>query len=206
MFSLKLVEPADAEAYASVVNGIHPDEKPDPEVLRARWLGESKRPGHQARYLIVAGDAVCGLAFWSRPETWEADQPRLANVNVRMTSSNQSDEAFASILYRMEVGALRAGATSARAVTREDEPFHRRLLERHGYLVDRLSRSWRLDLVRHGDGLLKARWESRELMREADITITTLARAGIDDAWRKLYDLTVETIPDIPTTVPDRSL
>jgi hypothetical protein len=202
MLSLKSVKPADAEAYASVVSAIHPDEIPDPEVLRARWRDESRRPQDQARHLIFDGDSVCGLAFWSRPETWEPGQPRLAYVNVRMTPSNESDEDFGWILKKMERAALSAGANLARAVTREDEPFHRRMLGSHGYLVDRLSRSWRLDLVKHRESLINARSVSRKLMRELEIRTTTLASVGTDDVWRKLYELTVQTIPDIPTSVP----
>jgi RimJ/RimL family protein N-acetyltransferase len=201
MLSLKLVQPADAEAYAAVVSSIHPDEIPDPEVLRSRWRDESRRPRDQARHLIVDGDRVCGLAFWSRPESWESGQPRLAYVNVRMTSSNQSEEDFGWILSRMEQEALGAGANLARAVTREDEPFHRRMLERHGYLVDRLSRSWCLDLVKHRESLINARSLSRKLMLELEIRTTTLASSVKDDVWRKLFELTVETIPDIPSSV-----
>jgi RimJ/RimL family protein N-acetyltransferase len=198
-----LVTLADAEAYASVVSAIHPDETPDPEVLRARWRDESGRPQEQSRHLIVDADGVCGLAFWSRPETWESGQPRLANVNVRMIPSKESPEDFAWILKTMEHGALNTGANMARAVAREDEPFHRRMWERHGYLVDRLSRSWRLDLIRNAEELINARSSSRKLMREAGVNMTTVFSAADDDVWRKLYVLTADTIPDIPTTVSE---
>lgn len=199
MVWLRSVMPDDAEAYANVGSSIHPDERTDPAVLRARWQQESRHPTRQARYLIVDKDAVCGLAFWSCPERWEAGLPQVANVNVRMTPSNQFDDAFGWILRRMERGASSAGAALARAVTREDEPFHRAMLKRQGYAIDRTFRSWRLDLAKHGAALLQARKQSRRLMDDGGIRLAA-ASDRLDDVWRRLYDLSILTIPDIPAS------
>ena len=201
MLTLRVVVPADAEAYASVISSIHPDERTDPGVLRARWHEESKHPTRQARYLIVASDAICGFAFWSCPEEWDSDSPRLANVNVRMAPPNQFEDAFGWILRRMERGALRAGANLARAVAREDEPFHLAMLERHGYSIDRTFRSWCLDLVKHRTALLHARTQSRGAMDTFEVKLVAASHRLNDDIWRKLYELTVVTVPDIPATV-----
>lgn len=203
MFSLKLIQITDADAYASVVSAIHPDEKVDPDVLRARWRDEARHPEAQARYIVFDHDAICGLAFWSCPQISESDGPRMANVNVRLTPPNQSEEEFAWILKAMEEGAEGAQANVARAVTREDEPFHRAMLERHGYSVDRVSQSWSLDLVRHQARLLGDLEQSRMVMQDCRITITTLAGAARPDAWRRLYELTAATVPDIPATLPE---
>jgi RimJ/RimL family protein N-acetyltransferase len=203
MMSLTLVAPSDAEAYAGVVSSIHPDEKFDPDVVRARWRDESAHPQDQARYLIVDEGSVCGLAFWSLVEGVDLGQLRLANVNVRMTPSNESNESFGWIMKRMEREARQAGAGVARAVTREDEPFHRSMLLRQGYSVDRVSRSWRLDLVKRRHDLLDARSRSRKLMSASGFMINTVASAEDDDTWHRLYELTIETIPDIPTTIPE---
>jgi hypothetical protein len=200
---LKPVQPSDAEAYASVIRAIHADEVVDPDVLRARWEEESSHPKNQARYLIVDASSVVGLAFWARPGIWVDGEPRLANVNVRMTKGHESNEVFGWILRGMEDAARAAGADLARAVTREDEPFHRRELKQHGYDVDRISRTWQLDLAKCAHSLLEARAASRQVMHDRAVDITTANVAKGDDAWKQLYELTVATIPDIPTTVTE---
>jgi GNAT superfamily N-acetyltransferase len=203
MLTLRPVTPDDAESYARVVSSIHPDEAVDPDVLRARWRAEFTLPRNQGRYLVVDEAEVCGLAFWSRPAAWVKGQPRLATLNVRMTPKRQSEAEFASILTFMEEQAKSSGAQVLRAVTREDEPFHRKQLERLGYFVDRLTRSWRLDLVARGTSLLAARKLARLEMHEIGVTMCTAANAQAPDVWHQLYDLTAATIPDIPTTIAE---
>lgn len=200
-FSLKPVGPADAEAYAGVVHAIHPDETVDPDVLRARWRDESADPRSQARYLVRSRGSVSGLAFWTLAGEPKHQEPQLANVNVRLVPERQSESEFHSILLRMESEAASAGAATARAVTREDEPFHRTSLERNGYVVDRISRSWQLDLVSGRERLLEARSVSRQAMRVQAFNICTLTEVAHGDPWSRLYQLAAETIPDIPTTI-----
>jgi GNAT superfamily N-acetyltransferase len=195
------VEPADAEAYAGVVQAIHPDETVDPDVLRARWRDESADPTRQARYLVRSRGSVSGLAFWTLAGEPKHHERQLANVNVRLVPERQSDDDFNSILLLMESEAASAGAAAARAVTREDEPFHRTSLERNGYLVDRISRSWQLDLVLGRERLLEARSVSRQAMRVQAFNICTLTEVAHGDPWSRLYRLAAETIPDIPTTI-----
>jgi hypothetical protein len=66
----------------------------------------------------------------------------------------------------MEIEAASAGARIARVVTREDEPFHRQNLEGNGYIVDRISRSWTLNLIVQRQRLIEACSQSRESMRQ----------------------------------------
>ena len=200
-FSLKRVELGDAVEYAGVVNAIHPDETVDPDVLRARWRDEAAEPGRQSRYLVLDGDHVSGLAFWTLAGDATEKEPRLANVNVRLVPERQSQNEFEWILRQMEMEAASAGARIARVVTREDEPFHRRNLEDNGYIVDRMSRSWTLNLVVQRQRLIEARSRSRESMRQDDVIMSPLSTVAEADAWSRLYDLTVVTLPDIPTTI-----
>ena len=200
-FLLKPVEPADAEEYAGVVHAIHPDETVDPDVLRARWRDESADPTRQARYLVLGRGRVSGLAFWTLAGKPKHQEPQLANVNVRLVPERQSENDFNSILLRMETEAASAGAATARAVTREDEPFHRTSLARSGYLVDRISRSWQLDLVLGRERLLEARSMSRQAMRAQAFNVYAMTEVERGDRWSQLYRLAAETIPDIPTTI-----
>jgi len=202
-FSLRTVELADAEAYAGVVHAIHPDETADPDVLRARWRDEAADPTRQARYLVLNEKRVCGLAFWTLVSGPMAQHPRLANVNVRLAPEQQSQAEFDWILRRMEIEASAAGAIIVRAVTREDEPFHRTNLARHGYLTDRVSRSWQLNLVLERGRLLEARAASREAMRRHDFNLSALTEIAHRYPWSRLYQLAAETIPEIPTTIPE---
>jgi GNAT superfamily N-acetyltransferase len=184
-----------------VVNAIHPDEVVDPDVLRARWRDEATEPGRQARYLVLEGQSVKGLAFWTLEGRPSAEESQLANVNVRLVPAGQSDGEFDWILQQMEAESAAAGARIARAVTREDEPFHRRHLQDHGYAIDRISRSWKLDLVLQREPLLNACSRSRDSMQRADIFIAPLSIIERGDRWARLYDLMAETVPDIPTTI-----
>src|SRR5256885_16993528 len=103
-------------------------------------------PMRQARYLILNANRVCGLAFWTLVSGTMPQQHQLANVNVRLVPGKQSQTQFDWILRRMEIEAAAAGAIVVRVVTREDEPFHRANLARHGHRIDRISRSWPLNL------------------------------------------------------------
>ena len=103
----------------------------------------------------------------------------------------------------MEIEASAAGAIIVRAVTREDEPFHRTNLARHGYLTDRVSRSWQLNLVLERGRLLEARTASREAMRRHDFNLSALTEIAHRYPWSRLYQLAAETIPEIPTTIPE---
>jgi GNAT superfamily N-acetyltransferase len=200
-FSLKRVEPADADHYAGVVTAIHPDETADPDLLRARWRNEGSDPGRQSRYLVLDGERVGGLAFWALEREATENEVHLANVNVRLVPERQSEDEFDWILRRMETESASAGARIARAVTREDEPFHRRNLTRNGYHVDRISRSWTLNLVTQRQRLIDARSASRDSMTREHISNSQLSSVEGSDAWSRLYDLMAETVPDIPTTI-----
>jgi len=202
-FSLRAVELTDAEAYAGVVHAIHPDETADPDVLRARWRHEAVDPKRQARYLILNEKRACGLAFWTLVSGPMPQQPQLANVNVRLVPEQQSQTEFDWILRRMEIEVAAAGAIIVRVVTREDEPFHRANLARHGYLIDRISRSWQLNLVLERGRLLDARAASREAMLTHDFTLSALTEIAHGDPWSRLYNLAAQTIPEIPTTIPE---
>jgi len=198
---LRAVELSDADAYADVIRQIHPDELVDAAVLRERWNEEAKHPDDQRRYLIVDADRVMGIAFWNKPGMWILGEPRLANVNVRLVPTRQLAMGFARLLAQMEDEAREAGADLARAVTREDETFHPEMLGRAGYRVDRVSRAWELDLVAERRKILSAMWGARMAMATLDLRLTTIDRADDDGTWRRLYELTAETIPDIPSTV-----
>jgi len=191
----------DADLYAEVISAIHPDEIVDPDVLRARWSNEAAHPGRQSRYLVLDGEQVGGLAFWALAGDAGGDEPHLANVNVRLVPERQSEGDFKRILRQMEAESAAAGARIARAVTREDEQFHRRNLVGNGYHVDRISRSWKLDLVSERKRLIDARSKSRDSIIRQGVIVSQLSSVAEGDAWSRLYDLMAETVADIPTTI-----
>lgn len=203
MLTLRPAGIGDEREYAHVIESIHPDEAVDPEVLRARWSQEARLPQNQGRFLIVDGRRTCGIAFWTRPADWAAGPVNVANVNVRMVPSRESAPDFARILAEMEEAAQASGADLARAVAREDEEFHPHELNACGYRVDRTSRSWSLDLGLRGGELIQARVRAREAMSRIGIELRALPAPAGEAMWRDLYELTEETIPDIPSSFPE---
>src|SRR5204862_442781 len=69
-----------------------------------------------------------------------------------------------------------------------------------GYRVDRLSRSWRLNLSDRTAELLLARSSARKDMARIGIEIRSLDDTADESIWSELYGLAAETIPDIPST------
>ena len=200
LLKLRPVRPGDEREYAGVITSIHGDEGVDPAVLQARWQREKRLPQNQGRYLILEGGQTCGYAFWTRPADWAAGPVKAANVNVRMIPSRQSAQDFAWILTQMETAAKSSGADVALAVAREEDDFHPGALAACGYRVDRLSRSWRLNLSDRTAELLLARSSARKDMARIGIEIRSLDDTADESIWRELYGLAAETIPDIPST------
>lgn len=94
------------------------------------------------------------------------------------------------------------------AVMRMREDFKRELavLERHGYREARRAKVWELDLIAGREGLLTKAEEARTKMRAQGVRMLLLSEDSDPDKMGKLYEVSIESEQDIPTTVPWRTL
>lgn len=190
-----------SDVVADIMTASRPDEPQDP-VYSRWWLERPMRP-----------DSIRVLALW------ESEGRTVAYTEGGHLSWHLAPERFTWMeLYSLPevvagplLGEVQDGFIEQAL---EDEPnglnyqvwedAEREIasIEKRGFVRDRLSKAWELDLVRHGERLLAEREKSRGRMAAEGVTLATLAADQDPDKLPKLLRLINLSQRDIPTTVP----
>jgi GNAT superfamily N-acetyltransferase len=194
----------DAEIVAELESARDPDDPRDPTMLRFWWATRSPDEAHMQLVAEHDGSAVAFVAAGHEP--WEQMPKRFGWLRPILHPNIWSERQFVSLIaiaeswLRDEQGAI--------AVARVRESFKDQLevFESLGYREVRRSRIWELDLVGGRENLLAAAQRSREAMEKQGVRLLTLDQDDDPDRLAKLYELTVATEHDIPTTVPWRTM
>jgi GNAT superfamily N-acetyltransferase len=190
----------DAAMVADLETARNPDDPRDPVMLRFWW--STRSPDDKARELISERDGAAIAFVGAGHEPWEGKPKRFGWVRVSLAPEVWTASRFEQAVGLAEDWLREAGGAIAVARRYENQADEIRVLERRGYGEVRRQRHQHLDLVEHREALLAAAEHDRVQMRGEGVTLLTLDRDADPEKMTKLYELTMATWQDIPTTVP----
>jgi RimJ/RimL family protein N-acetyltransferase len=192
----------DAALVADLETSRDPSEPRDPVLQRHRWRMTDELEKGMRRVDVRAGAAIAYIS--AAHELWRPDEKRFGVLRPMLRADVWSGECYDELVEIGE-GWLRAeGAGTAVVRVREEIKQDIAALERIGYREDRRMRISELDLVANRDRILNAREECRRRIRGQRIEMHPLSEDADPDRFRKLYEMSIESERDIPTTVPWR--
>jgi GNAT superfamily N-acetyltransferase len=194
----------DAEMVADLESIRDPDDPRDPIMLRFWW---STRPPDEAHMELIAERDGRGLAYVAAGhEPWESMPKRFGWVRPVLDPEIWSDSGFGRLIGEGESWLRKEEGAIAVARVRESFKDQRAVFEDLGYREERRSRIWELDLVAQREKLLASAEVSRGQMKEQGLVLLTVDQDEDPDKLSKLYELTIASELDIPTTVPWRTM
>jgi GNAT superfamily N-acetyltransferase len=194
----------DAEIVAELESTRAPDDPRDPTMLRFWWSTRSPDEAHMELVAERDGSAVAYIA--AGHERWDQTAKRFGWLRPILHPNLWSERQFESLIDIAESWLRDEEAGIAVARLRESFKDQLQVFESRGYREERRSRIWELDLVAGREKLLAAAERSRDAMDKQGIRLLTLDQDDDPDRLTKLYELTVATEHDIPTTVPWRTI
>ncbi len=194
----------DAALVADLESLRDPAEPRDPVSLRHWWRMTEELERATRRIAVQDGAAIAYIG--ATHELWPADEKRFGVVRPLLRSDLWSQARFAQLVEIGEDWLRAEGAATAVARIRADFEQDIAALHRIGYREDRRARISELDLVANRDKILTAREECRRRMKEQRVALHTLNEDADPAKYKKLYDMSIESEKDIPTSVPWRVL
>ena len=192
--------PDDAPFAADVDSAVHPQRPRDPVVYRY-WWSQPDEYMEFARFVVTRGRRPIGVADWSHPR-WQVQPERYGTAGCEIVPAERSRTTLDAATAAMEARVVAEGARILRAWSNEDDPLRTEMLLARGYVEDRRSKRWELDLIANRDRLLAMTDASRGRMRSEGVQLLTLADDGDPAAVEKIWRLSEEAGDDVPTTVP----
>ena len=188
----------DAELWADVYTSA-PGRAVDPVQTRYDWAHPPRNWVHE-HFVFDDGQAV-GVGAMAHPK-WETIEKKFASIGGELVPTHRDRGRLAELHAFLERRAIEHGSALVRGSSMENDDVRANALRDLGYREDRRSKRWELDLVAGRDRILAMTEQTRARMREAGITLTTLARKTDPDVVRQLWLLSNEADADIPTTLP----
>ena len=192
--------PDDAPFAADVDSAVHPQRPRDPVVYRY-WWSQPDEYMEFARFVVTRGRRPIGVADWSHPR-WQVQPERYGTAGCEIVPAERSRTTLDAATAAMEARVVAEGARILRAWSNEDDALRTEMLLARGYVEDRRSKRWELDLIANRDRLLAMTDASRGRMRSEGVRLLTLADDGDPAAVEKIWRLSEEAGDDVPTTVP----
>ena len=194
----------DVKIVADLETARDPEDARDPDMLRFWWTQGSP---HEVRMRLVAEREGAAVAFVAvGHEHWDVNPKRFGWVRPNLHRDIWSESSYLRLVGTAEAWLRTEGAAIAVARTRGDFKHELEALDRAGYKEVRQQRIWELDLVAGRDRLLAGAERSRRRMREEGVSLHTLIDDQDPELVTKLYEVTIESEQDIPTTMPWRTM
>jgi GNAT superfamily N-acetyltransferase len=194
----------DAEIVADIESARDPDDPRDPKMLRFWWATRSADEAHMELVAERDGSALAFVAAGHEP--WAQMPKRFGWLRPILHPRIWSERRFGSLIDAAESWLRDEQGAIAVARVRESFKDQLQVYESRGYREVRRGKIWELDLVAGRERLLAAAERSREAMEKQGVHLQTLDQVEDSDRLAKLYELTVATEHDIPTTVPWRTM
>ena len=189
----------DAARVADLLALVDPEDPADPEILRYQW--KTAPPWPRERFVLEKGGRTVGFAFHAHAP-WEKMPDRFGFVGVAFAPADLTAARVGAGFDLVEERSRADGTRTFSTWARDKETELIAILLGRGYTEDRRGKGWELDLVAERGRLEKMAADSRERMKKEGIRVHTLADDRDDDVERKLWAMAVESLQDVPTTVP----
>jgi len=182
----------------------NPDEPRDPVLLRHWWLMTGELQKCIRCIDVREGRAIAYVS--ASHELWHQAEPRFGVVRPALHPDVWSAARYADLVHVAEEWLREEDAATAVARIREDFAQEIATLEHLGYREDRRMRISELDLTANRGRLIATRETTRRRMKEQGVALHPLSADPDPEKFRKLYEMSIESEKDIPTTVPWRVL
>ena len=180
-----------------------PDNAQDPAIIRHWWVSTSKSEKAMRQVGELDGEPVALVAAGHPP--WKATPTRFGWARVLLHPQLWSADLFDHLIAGAEEWLRDEQCKTSVMRVREDFPQDVAVLEGRGYREVRRAKVWQLDLVAGRERLLSRAEELRAQMRAQGVRLLLLSEDGDPDKMQKLYEVTMESEQDIPTTIPWRT-
>lgn len=190
----------DAGLVADLESAIEPDDPRDAEMMTFWWT--HRFAGEEERRWIVVERGVARVFVFAGHPAWQEGATRFGSMRVRLHPDDWTESRYLDALERAESWLRDEGADATVLRVRSDLTAELAVLERLGFREDRRTRVWRLDLVKGRERLLSAAEKARAGMQKLGIHLLTLEEDDDPEKLRKVFDLDIGTMDDIPKTVP----
>jgi GNAT superfamily N-acetyltransferase len=190
----------DAAFAADVDTAVRPQSPRDPKVYEY-WWAQPDENWVFARFVVARGERPIGYAVAEHPR-WDVQPERYGTVDGNLLPAERTAVRLDAILTAMEARVIADGARILSSRANEDDPVRIEALVGRGYVEDRRSRRWELDLAANRERLLKMTAESRARMKAEGVRMLTLATDDDPDVIEKIWRLSEEAGDDVPTTEP----
>lgn len=189
----------DVDAVADLETARMPDDARS-GVMVAYWWTHAPDSRHALRLI---GD---GIYMSARHAGWKEGERRFGSVYVVLHPERWSAEAFGEGLARGEEWLRTEGAEVSVLRIREEFGEELDVARERNYREVRRERFWELDLVARRAELLAGAERGRSEMARQGVEMLTLDRTDDAATLHRLHALDVESMRDIPTTVPNPDL
>ncbi len=194
----------DVKSVADLETARDPEDPRDPDMLRFWWTRESEQDVQIRLVAEQEGAAVAFLAIGH--ERWDVNPKRFGWIRPNLRREIWSESSYLHLVGTAEAWLRTEGAAIVVARTRGDFKYELKALDRAGYKEVRQQRIWELDLVAGRDRLLAGAERSRSRMRDEGVSLLTLSDDQDPELMTKLYEVTIASEHDIPTTMPWRTM
>ena len=194
----------DAGIVAELQMRRDPDDVSDPVLLRYWWQMGDEMQKVMRQVAVHDGAAVAFVA--GVHEHWSSEEKRFGIVRALLRDDVWKEDAYNELLGVGERWLRQEGAATAVVRLRGDFARDLAALERAGYREDRRMRISELDLTANRGRLMATRETTRRRMKEQGVVLHPLSADPDPEKFRKLYEMSIESEKDIPTTVPWRVL
>src|SRR2546427_2318436 len=192
----------EADLVADLETLRDPAEPRDPMLLRHRWRMTNEMETGMRLIDVRDGAAVAYVS--ASHELWRAEDKRFGVVRPLLRDDLWSAARYGELVKIGEEWLRAEGAAINVARVREDFEREIAVLVDLGYREDRRMRLSELDLVANRERILGAREACRRRMKEQHVELRPLSEDTDPERFRKLYEMSIESERDIPTTVPWR--
>lgn len=190
----------DAAVVAEINTALFPDEPSDPQLERHWWTTDDPAWTIE-RYALEKDGSVVGLAT-HRHAPWDKMPERYSRIGGEVHPRWRTVERLATIFDVLEERARADGALKLATGAREHDELRQRVILARGYVEERRSKAWELDLRQHRERLLAMLERSRERMRQQGIRVLTFADDDDPKKVEKIHAMNEEAEQDVPTTIP----
>lgn len=191
----------DAVLVADLESLRDPSEPRDPVLLRYWWQMSDELESVMRRIGVRDGAAVAYIGASHDP--WSDGEKRFGVVRSLIRDDEWSDAGYERLVTIGQDWLSSEGAEVAVVRVSEEKTNELAVLDRLGYRENRRLRTSELDLLARRDQLLEAARATQELMLEQGVVIHPLSEDPDPDKLHKLYLLMLESVHDIPRSVPD---
>jgi len=190
----------DATFSADVQTAVFPARPIDP-VIERYWWEQPDDTFVSRRWIVQRDGQDIGVAAFYHPALAQLQVPH-GEIDGDLLPDQRDALSLQALLAEMERRLTADGARRIAARANEDDEVRIAAIVDRGFLEDRRSRRWMLDLGENRERLERMTRQSRDRMRSEGIDLLTLDRERDPEKYRKVWRMNEEAAQDVPTTLP----